>query len=198
MDAFKLAANSVAMLYKESVQQSRNSFATGYDQALQDVWEFISSTPDMNLPLNRMEFLSFLQAKHLENGSSDAARQTAEASEPTAAPQQKPQVDSAVALSPPSPKPSTLQELRHENESLASYFTTTAPSIPTFAPSNLPSDLAPLPENLPHVSIDSSKRRWGFSQSSDPTHSRMNLDHATYPEQPLKRTRVRSDRMQEN
>jgi hypothetical protein len=64
MDSFKLAANSVALLYRSGINQSKKSYAAGYEQALQDVWEFLSATPDMTTPIHRADLLSFLQRQH--------------------------------------------------------------------------------------------------------------------------------------
>ena len=64
MDSFKLAANSVALLYRSGINQSKKSYGAGYEQALQDVWEFLSATPDMSSPLDRADLLSFLQRQH--------------------------------------------------------------------------------------------------------------------------------------
>ncbi|KAI8384992.1 uncharacterized protein BYT42DRAFT_564311 [Radiomyces spectabilis] len=45
MDSFKAAALKVTNLYKDSLVQNRKAFAAGYQQALQDLYEFISSHP---------------------------------------------------------------------------------------------------------------------------------------------------------
>ncbi|CAO3590097.1 unnamed protein product [Absidia cylindrospora] len=45
MDSFKAAALKVTTLYKDSLVQSRQAYTSGYQQALQDLYEFISSHP---------------------------------------------------------------------------------------------------------------------------------------------------------
>ncbi|KAI8077864.1 uncharacterized protein BX664DRAFT_343697 [Halteromyces radiatus] len=45
MDSFKAAALKVTTLYKDSLVQNRKAYASGYQQALQDLYEFISSHP---------------------------------------------------------------------------------------------------------------------------------------------------------
>jgi hypothetical protein len=64
MDSFKLAANSVALLYRSGINESKKSYSAGYEQALQDVWEFLSAAPDMSKPIHRADLLSFLQRQH--------------------------------------------------------------------------------------------------------------------------------------
>ncbi|KAI7901344.1 uncharacterized protein BX663DRAFT_514169 [Cokeromyces recurvatus] len=46
MDSFKAAALKVTTLYKDSLVQNRKAFASGYQQALQDLYEFISTQPE--------------------------------------------------------------------------------------------------------------------------------------------------------
>ncbi|ORZ21645.1 hypothetical protein BCR42DRAFT_407994 [Absidia repens] len=45
MDSFKAAALKVTTLYRDSLVQNRKAYASGYQQALQDLYEFISSHP---------------------------------------------------------------------------------------------------------------------------------------------------------
>ncbi|CAO3612147.1 unnamed protein product [Cunninghamella blakesleeana] len=47
MDSFKAAALKVTTLYKDSLVQNRKAYASGYQQALQDLYEFISSHPNI-------------------------------------------------------------------------------------------------------------------------------------------------------
>ena len=187
MDAFKSAANSVALLYKESLQQSRGSFNTGYNQALQDIWEYISQ--DMSEPLNRTELVAFLQEKHsqivnrptaedlsLHLPHGNYAQSQANSEVPSSSKYQPEKVDSAILLSPPS----SVSQSSNWPPSTAFH-----PILPM------------IPENLLQAHDSPHKRRWGFNQSTEGA-SRMNLDYVVYPEQPVKRTRVKSDRMQEN
>lgn len=46
MDSFKAAALKVTTLYKDSLVQNRKAYAAGYQQALQDLYEFISAQPE--------------------------------------------------------------------------------------------------------------------------------------------------------
>ncbi|KAI8071138.1 uncharacterized protein B0P05DRAFT_474086 [Gilbertella persicaria] len=46
LDSFKAAALKVTTLYKDSLSQNRKAYAAGYQQALQDLYEFLSSTPE--------------------------------------------------------------------------------------------------------------------------------------------------------
>lgn len=46
MDSFKAAALKVTTLYKDSLVQNRKAYAAGYQQALQDLYEFISKHPE--------------------------------------------------------------------------------------------------------------------------------------------------------
>ncbi|KAG1461267.1 hypothetical protein G6F56_005765 [Rhizopus delemar] len=46
MDSFKAAALKVTTLYKDSLVQNRKAYAAGYQQALQDLYEFISRHPE--------------------------------------------------------------------------------------------------------------------------------------------------------
>jgi hypothetical protein len=49
MDSFKAAALKVTTLYKDSLVQNRKAFAAGYQQALQDLYGFISSHPGVSV-----------------------------------------------------------------------------------------------------------------------------------------------------
>jgi hypothetical protein len=68
MNTFKVAANSLALLYKESHNHSRKSYVSGYQQALQDLWEFISlqQSTGSNSMIPTSEVLSFIQSRHME------------------------------------------------------------------------------------------------------------------------------------
>jgi hypothetical protein len=46
MDSFKAAALKATGLYKESLVQNRKAYAAGYQQALQDLYELISTQPE--------------------------------------------------------------------------------------------------------------------------------------------------------
>lgn len=46
MDSFKAAAVRVTTLYKDALAQNRKAYAAGYQQALQDLYEFITSHPN--------------------------------------------------------------------------------------------------------------------------------------------------------
>ncbi|ORX48252.1 hypothetical protein DM01DRAFT_1338717 [Hesseltinella vesiculosa] len=46
LDSFKQAALKVTTLYKDSLVQNRKAYGSGYQQALQDLYEFISSHPN--------------------------------------------------------------------------------------------------------------------------------------------------------
>ena len=63
-DKFKVAANSVAMLYKECITQSKKSYQTGYEQALQDVWEslILEGASRETVPLSMI--FEIIQQKH--------------------------------------------------------------------------------------------------------------------------------------
>jgi hypothetical protein len=81
MNTFRVAANSLALLYKESVNQSRRSYSSGYEQALQDIWEFISlrNSGNMQSHISIPEILEFIQSKHSE--SKDAVNKKLTSSE---------------------------------------------------------------------------------------------------------------------
>jgi hypothetical protein len=68
MNTFKVAANSLALLYKASQTQSRKAYVSGYQQALQDMWEFISlkqsNSSSATIPVQ--EVLLFIQSRHSE------------------------------------------------------------------------------------------------------------------------------------
>lgn len=68
---FKNAANSLALLYKESVKEVRSSYRAGYEQALQDMWEFISLQHPSHIRegCHSSDILHFIQAKHSELNS---------------------------------------------------------------------------------------------------------------------------------
>jgi hypothetical protein len=51
MDSFKAAALKVTTLYKDSLVQNRQAYASGYQQALQDLYEFISSHPSTTVSM---------------------------------------------------------------------------------------------------------------------------------------------------
>lgn len=189
MDAFRQAANSVAMLYKEGLANSKNSFQMGYEQALQDIWQFISISDDgsneshnvNNNYISKAELVSFLQQRHSESllDSDTMAKEVQQqqqqqsahlavsaSSSSSAAPARRQDSfpSSASVLSPKS-------AVSLVEQSPFSLFSTAAstnnpPSISAFNPSGLPNNLPHLPENLPHV-YDSLKRRWGFHQSDD-------------------------------
>ncbi|KAI8067410.1 hypothetical protein BDF21DRAFT_426604 [Thamnidium elegans] len=63
MDSFKAAALKVTTLYKDSLVQNRKAYAAGYQQALQDLYEFISSQPENGyIPVEQV--LSFARQKN--------------------------------------------------------------------------------------------------------------------------------------
>ncbi|KAJ3262085.1 hypothetical protein HK103_003928 [Boothiomyces macroporosus] len=64
MNAFKVAANSVALLYKESLNQSKRSYNSGYEQAMSDVWGFIEKSNKQSV--SAQELMAFIQSKHTE------------------------------------------------------------------------------------------------------------------------------------
>ncbi|KAI9092413.1 hypothetical protein DFS34DRAFT_633464, partial [Phlyctochytrium arcticum] len=74
MASFKAAAFSVTQLYKESVKQERRAFRSGYDQCLQDLWQFISAnrgnSRDGAVALN--DLVGFLSRKHEQLKDMDA------------------------------------------------------------------------------------------------------------------------------
>ncbi|KAG1079315.1 hypothetical protein G6F42_023831 [Rhizopus arrhizus] len=76
MDSFKAAALKVTTLYKDSLVQNRKSYAAGYQQALQDLYEFISAQPE-NGYIPVQDVLSFARQKNnqltSEMGGSSAA-----------------------------------------------------------------------------------------------------------------------------
>jgi hypothetical protein len=49
MDSFKAAALKVTTLYKDSLVQNRKAYAAGYQQALQDLYGFITSHPGVSV-----------------------------------------------------------------------------------------------------------------------------------------------------
>ncbi|KAI8341203.1 hypothetical protein BC941DRAFT_416139 [Chlamydoabsidia padenii] len=55
MDSFKAAALKVTTLYKDSLVQNRKAYASGYQQALQDLYEFISSHPSTTVSLTNRQ-----------------------------------------------------------------------------------------------------------------------------------------------
>ena len=66
--AFKVAANSLAHLYKESVLQSRKSYQSGYEQGLQDIWEFVSlRNPTSDGQISVLELTEYLKLKHTQS-----------------------------------------------------------------------------------------------------------------------------------
>ncbi|KAJ3274926.1 hypothetical protein HDV01_001790 [Terramyces sp. JEL0728] len=64
MNAFKVAANSVALLYKESLNQSKRSYNSGYETALSDVWDFVEKSNNQTVSVQ--ELMRFIQSKHTE------------------------------------------------------------------------------------------------------------------------------------
>ncbi|EIE86433.1 hypothetical protein G6F46_008769 [Rhizopus delemar] len=73
MDSFKAAALKVTTLYKDSLVQNRKAYAAGYQQALQDLYEFISTHPEQGyIPVEQV--LGFARQKNsqlnVEMGSS--------------------------------------------------------------------------------------------------------------------------------
>lgn len=63
MDSFKAAALKVTTLYKDSLVQNRKSYAAGYQQALQDLFEFISTQPESEyIPVENV--LSFARQRN--------------------------------------------------------------------------------------------------------------------------------------
>ena len=74
-NSFKVAANSLALLYKESVIQSKQSYQAGYEQGLQDVWEFISlrnTTGDGQIHVS--ELVEYLKLKHSQSQNESAGK----------------------------------------------------------------------------------------------------------------------------
>ncbi|KAI9476585.1 MAG: hypothetical protein EXX96DRAFT_602047 [Benjaminiella poitrasii] len=63
MDSFKAAALKVTTLYKDSLVQNRKAFASGYQQALQDLYEFISAQPENGF-VSVQEVLAFARQKN--------------------------------------------------------------------------------------------------------------------------------------
>ena len=67
-NSFKVAANSLAHLYKESIIQSKKSYQAGYEQGLQDVWEFVSlRNPTNDGEINVSELVEYLKLKHAQS-----------------------------------------------------------------------------------------------------------------------------------
>lgn len=65
MDSFKTAALKATGLYKESLVQNRKAYAAGYQQALQDLYEFISTNqPENNGYLPVQKVLEFTREKN--------------------------------------------------------------------------------------------------------------------------------------
>lgn len=65
MDSFKAAALKATGLYKESLVQNRKAYAAGYQQALQDLYELISTQPESgSLPVE--EVLGFTRDKSVQ------------------------------------------------------------------------------------------------------------------------------------
>ncbi|KAI8900043.1 hypothetical protein BC833DRAFT_583439 [Globomyces pollinis-pini] len=161
MHAFKNAANSVALLYKESVTQGKKSFDAGYEQALQDMYGFLQTQINAD-SVSINELIQFLQLKQTEIHT-ESQNQFIHTSN-------SPKSPSSLYIAP----------------------FVSAPSIPVFNPSI--SDSMPLPENLQFAHPDSLKRRWGFNSTFNDAQKPMNLD-LHYPEQPIKRSRHRSEKM---
>lgn len=65
MDSFKAAALKVTTLYKDSLVQNRKAYAAGYQQALQDLYEFISTQPE-NGYIPVQDLLSFARQKNTQ------------------------------------------------------------------------------------------------------------------------------------
>ena len=201
MDSFRVAANSVALLYKESLQQSRNAYNLGYEESLKDLWEFTAGHADQNSMLKN-DILKFLQEKHLaltentENANHSvaaAAHQDVEGHTEEHRQEQR---------HIPSPKSGNSFDLSHQSSSSGtSHFSNQPPhailypppipAIPTFNPSNMPAHLPHFPENSPQVFDAGLKRRWtGQSQSAEALNGfrpMMNLDQV---EQSPKRSRT--------
>ncbi|GAN04876.1 hypothetical protein MAM1_0075d04342 [Mucor ambiguus] len=93
MDSFKAAALKVTTLYKDSLVQNRKSYAAGYQQALQDLYEFISAQPE-NGYIPVQDVLSFARQKNnqltCEMGGSS-----------TASPANNPPTTAAATTQPP-------------------------------------------------------------------------------------------------
>ncbi|KAH8555625.1 hypothetical protein BGW37DRAFT_511527 [Umbelopsis sp. PMI_123] len=65
MDSFKAAALKVTTLYKDSLVQNRKAYAAGYQQALQDLYGFITSHPGQGLvPVE--DLLNFARSKNAQ------------------------------------------------------------------------------------------------------------------------------------
>ncbi|KAI8890419.1 hypothetical protein K501DRAFT_281751 [Backusella circina FSU 941] len=63
MDSFKAAALKVTTLYKDSLVQNRKAYASGYQQALQDLFELISTQPE-NGYMPVQDILQFARQKN--------------------------------------------------------------------------------------------------------------------------------------
>jgi hypothetical protein len=148
MNAFKMAANSVAMLYKEGLRNTNNSYQMGYEQALQDVWQFASLHSDLNYNISKSDLVKFLQEKHSESLNGIDIQKDAVAAN----------LESSNSVTNASPKSGN--SIEHHSFS----FTTNPPAIPSFNPS-LPNDLPQLPEPVTH-GYDSLKRRWAYQSTS--------------------------------
>jgi hypothetical protein len=80
MDSFKAAALKVTTLYKDSLVQNRKAYASGYQQALQDLFELISTQPE-NGYMPVQDILQFARQKNnqlneemmLSSGSSSSS-----------------------------------------------------------------------------------------------------------------------------
>jgi hypothetical protein len=68
MGSFRVAANSLALLYKESVTASKKSYIDGYQQAQQDMYQHLILQHSQNLQEGTpaSDILKFIQTKNAE------------------------------------------------------------------------------------------------------------------------------------
>ena len=138
MDAFIMAANSVAILYREGLRNTKTSFQMGYEQALQDVWKF-ASQHSLDCNISKSDLVKFLQEKHSESLSEIEGEK-----------------DTAANLETSASVSNTNVSFKSETGVEHSFsFGANTPSIPSF------------PEAVTHVEYGSLnlKRKWEYHSS---------------------------------
>ncbi|CEP18054.1 hypothetical protein [Parasitella parasitica] len=189
MDSFKAAALKVTTLYKDSLVQNRKSYAAGYQQALQDLYEFISAQPENGfIPVQ--DVLCFARQKN--NQLTSEMGGSATVSPPT----------TATSTSPPVVQQHRLQQQMDEIPQQQKAVTTNPFQIDPYSQFTFTHDIVPLSHSRTMdgvwdqaTNISSTE---GFKRKLMPTElpfmgRSINLD-AWYDQQPpLKRGRLRRE-----
>ncbi|KAI8328672.1 hypothetical protein BD560DRAFT_417105 [Blakeslea trispora] len=192
LDSFKAAALKVTTLYKDSLAQNRKAYAAGYQQALQDLYEFLSSTqqPEQGfIPVEDNNQLVTEIKGHSVTPSNNT--NTTLSSTPQTAVQPTP-----PPPPPPPPTSTPTSHLQQQKEIMAQYQKTNPFQIDPHAQFTFTHDFNPNARNhdvwdTAHLS-DSNKRRFVPNEFSFMGRS-MNLDVWHEQPSPFKRGRTRRD-----